>query len=85
MEKKTKVIDLLNQLFSLIIILAFTLFVFRVLTRIENNQLPAITDEDLDVANIIVEDMSNRHIEQLKYFHEHPAEFDAFLKRAENQ
>jgi flagellar biogenesis protein FliO len=39
MEPKAKIIDLINQMISLLIILIFTFWVFRILTRIEDGQV----------------------------------------------
>jgi len=83
METKTKVIDLLNQLFSLIIILTFTLFVFRVLTRIENNQLPAITADQRELTHEIMKDMDARHQERLKAFYANPESFRKYMEKGQ--
>jgi hypothetical protein len=39
MELRAKIIDLINQMISLLIILIFTFWVFRILTRIEDGQV----------------------------------------------
>ena len=44
---------------------------------------PLLADEDNDYAKLIIDDMGQRHIEQMQYFHDHPAEFDKFISGIE--
>jgi len=44
---------------------------------------PLLTVEDKDYAKLIIDDMGERHKEQMKYFHDHPEQFDKFISDIE--